>query len=253
VKLPFGFLVLTAVVAAGITGDALSGGPNQRGLDGTAALDRLVQVGRRPVPYEATRRLEASSAKLNESAWLEALTEYDSAGGFRYRVLDEGGSSRIRRRVLLPVLEAERQNSSLEEWRKAALSPDNYDFSPDIHPVDGMIKVQVAPRRRDVRLVDGAVWLSAQSGELIQLQGRLSKSPSFWVRWVDVTRRYTHLRGAIVPVVVESVADVRLAGVSTFSMRYHYAMVNGERLAPPAQPVFAVGLLSDPESPFANP
>jgi hypothetical protein len=36
----------------------------------------------------------------------------------------------------------------------------------------------------------------------------------------------------MMPVAVESTADVRFAGVSTFSMSYEYAMVDGQTVAP---------------------
>jgi hypothetical protein len=247
VKSPLSLVVVSVVLAAGVSVQTLVNA-SERVSNQIGLLDRLVQLSRRPIAYEAIRRLEASSAKLNESAWLEAFTAYDDAGGFRYQVLGEGGSSRIRNRVLLSVLEAERQSSERDEWQKTTLNRENYDFNLDGTTADGLIKVQLNPRRRDVRLVNGAAWLSAESGGLVRLQGRLSKSPSFWVRWVDVTRRYQQFRGAIMPVALESIADVRFAGVSTFSMQYDYAMVNGERLAPPVQPVLAVGLLSNPRS-----
>ena len=196
-----------------------------------AIVQRFIDdIERPPVAYQAIRRLEASSAKLNESAWLDALTEYDPVSGFRYRIMGQGGSSRIRSRVLKPVLEAERENSTQSEWRKGALNRDNYEFNLDGRTDEGMIKLQLNPRRRDTRLVDGAAWLSAQSGSLVRLQGRLSKSPSFWVRWVDVTRHYGLIHGTMMPVAMESVADVRFAGVSTFSMRYDYASVAGQTI-----------------------
>jgi hypothetical protein len=196
-------------------------------------LQRFIDnIERQPVAYQAVRRLEASSSKLNESAWMEAFTEYDPATGFQYRIMGEGGSNRIRNRVLKSVLEAERDNSTQAEWRKGAINRDNYDFNIDSHADDGMIKLQLNPRRRDKRLVDGAAWLAAASGGLVRLQGRLSKSPSFWVRWVDVTRDYRLIHGTMMPVAVESTADVRFAGVSTFSMTYEYAMVDGQTIAP---------------------
>jgi len=50
------------------------------------------------------------------------------------------------------------------------------------------------------------------------------------VRWVDVSRSYSPMAGAMMPVVVESTADVRIAGVSTFSMTYEYDMVDGQAI-----------------------
>src|SRR4029079_14135631 len=49
-----------------------------------------------PVEYRALRRLEAHNPKFKQSAWMVAWTEYDHVNGFRYEIVDEGGSSYIR-------------------------------------------------------------------------------------------------------------------------------------------------------------
>jgi hypothetical protein len=224
-------LAATCLTAFWIQG--LSGaGANASRFEAVGFQRFIDDLERAPVAYQAVRRLEASSPKLNESGWMEAFTEYDPATGFRYRIMGQGGSTRIRNRVLKSVLETERENSTQSEWRKGAINRDNYDFNFDSR-TDDMIKLQLNSRRRDMRLLDGAAFLSAESGTLLRLQGRLSKSPSFWVRWVDVTRHYGLIHGTMMPVATESTADVRFAGVSTFSMRYEYAMVDGKTLAPP--------------------
>jgi len=222
------------LIAALLTGLWIPGLSGAASASREALLQRFIDdIERPPVAYQGIRRLEASSEKLNESAWMEAFIDYDPTTGFRYRIMGQGGSSRIRNRVLKSVLDAERDNSTEAEWRKGAINRDNYDFGFDGSTDDGMIKLQLNPRRHDTRLVDGAAWLSAQSGTLLRLQGRLSKSPSFWVRWVDVTRHYGLIHGTMMPVAMESVADVRFAGVSTFSMRYEYASIAGKNVAAP--------------------
>jgi hypothetical protein len=191
------------------------------------------------VAYQALRRLEASSSKLKESAWMEAVTQYDPAVGLTYSIVAHGGSERIRRRVLEAVLEAEQENSTRGEWRSGNLSRANYAFDFGGHAGDGMLKMQLTPRRRDTRLVRGSALLTALSGHLVRVEGRLSKSPSFWVRWVDVSRTYSPIGGAMMPVAIESTADVRIAGMSTFSMTYDYRMVDGHAVNA-APPVFAL-------------
>jgi hypothetical protein len=196
----------------------------------TAVERFLTQTEKPPVAYQARRRLEASSAKLNESAWMEVLTEYRPNSGFHFSIVAQGGSERIGRRVLKPVLEAEQENSAREEWRKANLSRANYEFNFGGRTAEGMLKMQLNPRRRDSRLVTGDALLTAPSGDLVRVEGRLSKSPSFWVRWAHVSRSYLPIHGAMMPVAIESTADVRIAGMSKFSMTYEYQMVDGYAL-----------------------
>jgi hypothetical protein len=195
----------------------------------SVAMERFINdIEKDPIPYQANRRLEASSSKLGESAWMEAFTEYSRERGFSYRVLSQGGSQRIRSRALEGVLKAEKDNTA--QWRKAALTRENYAFECGGRGSDGLLKIQLNPRRRDSRLFDGAVWVAPQSGRLVRLEGSLSKSPSFWIRWVSVTRRYEPILGTMMPASVESTADVRIAGVSTFSMTYEYVAVNGQAI-----------------------
>jgi hypothetical protein len=223
------FASLACLVALSV--QALSGAPAAPVAASPAESDAverfLAQLERPPVAYQARRRLEASSIKLHESAWMEAVTEFDPAGGFQYSIVGQGGSERIVNRVLKKVLETERENAATEEWRKGNLSHANYMFDFGGHAGTGMLRMRLTPRRRDSRLVAGSALLKATSGDLVRVEGRLSKSPSFWVRWVDVSSSYAPVGGAMMPVAIESTADVRIAGMSTFQMTYQYQTVDG--------------------------
>jgi hypothetical protein len=181
---------------------------------------------RQGVAYRAFRRLEASSAKLKSSAWIEAVTEFDSRSGMRYRILAEDGAGRIRG-VLKGILDAEREATMPGRSANAAITIENYVFEPGPADAEGLVAVRVKPRRRDPALVDGTIFVTAARGDLVRVEGRLAKAPSFWTRSVDVVRRYDRRAGEIVPVEVRSLADVKLAGLSSFVMHYDYESVNG--------------------------
>ena len=68
---------------------------------------------------------------------MEAITEFDPLAGFTYTIVAQGGSERIQRRVLKAVLEAERENTTDAEWRKANLSRANYEFDFGGHAATG--------------------------------------------------------------------------------------------------------------------
>lgn len=173
--------------------------------------------------YRARRFLQARNARFKTSGWLEAETSFGPSG-FSYDVLSEGGSSTIIGKVLRPALEAERQ--ALGNTAAAALTDANYSFTDDGF-VNGWARIRMVPRRHDRLLVDGWLFVVPDSGDLVELQGRLVKSPSFWVSRVGIVRRYARIAGIRVPVSTESTAAVRFAGESTFSMHYVYEMING--------------------------
>jgi hypothetical protein len=182
---------------------------------------------RAPVPYRAFRRLEASSAKLNASGWVEALTEFDPEAGMRYRVLAEEGTGRVRG-ALKDVLDGERESTLSGKSTSAALTLENYEFQPGAVDENGLVPLTIKPRRKDTRLVEGTIFVTAAGADLVRVEGRLAKSPSFWTRSVDVVRRYEQRAGRILLVEVRSSADVKVVGQSEFVMRYEYESVNGQ-------------------------
>jgi hypothetical protein len=197
-------------------------------------LQRFLARGEEPpVEYRALRRLEAQNPKFKQSAWMMAWTEYDHVNGFRYQIVAEGGSSYIRTKVLRAALEGEQKIWANREPQKASFNHDNYLFDAGAPAPDGLASVGVRPKRKDVLLVEGAIFVEPGDGELARIEGRLSKAPSFWTRSVDVVRRYERKGGVRVPVSIESVAHVLIAGRSTFRMTYEYQTINGQHVGDP--------------------
>ncbi|MCC7417109.1 MAG: hypothetical protein IT176_08195 [Acidobacteria bacterium] len=186
-----------------------------------------------PTQYRALRRLEAESDKLGGSAWLEAWTEADPEDGFRYQIVGEGGSGFVRGKVLKPWLENEKKMWANGDPERAALTHANYTFTDRGLAPDGLAWIDIKPRRKDLLLVEGAIFVNPEDGDLVRIEGRLSKTPSFWTRRVEVVRRYERIAGVRVPVAIESIANVLIAGRSTFKMTYHYETINHEVVGSP--------------------
>ena len=80
-------------------------------------------------------------------------------------------------------------------------------------------------------LVDGSIFLNREDGDLVRIEGQLAKSPSRWTRRVDIVRSFRRFAGVRMPVALESVATLLIAGKSSFRMTYDYETVNGQRIA----------------------
>lgn len=198
------------------------------------SLQRFLSRGESPtVAYRALRHLEANNSHFSAKGWMDVWTEFDEARGLTYRVIGEGGNSYIRRKVLLAALDGEQKLWSAREPQRASLTPDNYSFEEAQPASEGLQSVGIRPRRKDVLLVEGAIFLEPDEGELRRIEGRLSKAPSFWTRRVEIIRRYEKLAGVRVPISIESVAHVLIAGRSTFLMTYEYETVNGQHVGNP--------------------
>jgi hypothetical protein len=185
-----------------------------------------------PTQYRALRHLEARNEKFEKSAWMDVWTEGD-ASGFRYVIVSEDGSEYIRSKVFRATLDIERRMWAAGASDQAALTPANYVFEERGAQADGLTLLAMTPRRKDVLLVDGSIYLNPDDGELVKIEGRLSKAPSFWTRRVEIVRWYRRIAGFRMPTSLESTANVRLAGESTFRMSYEYESINGHRVGNP--------------------
>jgi hypothetical protein len=204
---------------------------------GPLALQRFFSVDATgPIAYRALRHLEARNEQWDKTASMDVWTEADQAG-FRYDVIAESGSGYIRSRVFEPVLTTEQQMWATRASDRATISPQNYTFKECGPPgPEGLARVDVKPRRKDLLLVEGSIFLRPEDGELVRVQGLLSKAPSFWTRRVEIIRVYERIGGVRMPVAFETVANILLAGKSTFKMTYSYETVNGQTVGRPELP-----------------
>jgi hypothetical protein len=199
-----------------------------------AVLQRFLSLDTsRPTAYRALRHLDARNEGLDKTAWMDVWTEGDGKGGFKYTVVAEGGSGYIRSKVFHASLEKEREMYASGDPSRAAFTPDNYVFEDEGAALDGLSALGVTPRRKDVLLVDGSIFLNPDSGDLVRIEGRLAKAPSFWVQQVRIVRSYQRIGGQRLPVATEAVAKVRLAGRATLRITYEYETVDGRQVGTP--------------------
>jgi hypothetical protein len=132
-----------------------------------------------------------------------------------------------------PWLDNEKKMWADGDPERASLSYENYVFVDRGMTPEGLAWLDVKARRKDLLLVDGAIFVNPENADLVRIQGRLSKTPSFWTRRVEVTRHYQRFNDVRMPTAIESVAQVLIAGRSTFQMTYEYATVNGLTVGDP--------------------
>jgi hypothetical protein len=224
------FIVALAAAIVGRPHAASSSAGNPPALQRFLSLDDPT-----PTEYRALRHLDAQNDHFEKSAWMDVWTTADRAHGFRYEVIDAGGSDYIQSRVFLATLATEEKMWKSGEPDQAALTLENYNFEDRGTQPDGLTSLGLKPRRKGILFVEGSIFLRPDDGELVRLEGRLSKSPSFWTRRVEIIRHYARFAGVRMPVALESVASVLVAGRSTFRVTYEYETVNGQRVGTPVQ------------------
>ena len=170
------------------------------------------------------RRMHAQSERFDHEGWMDAWTEFDAAG-FRYQIIAERGSDTVRNKVLRTLLKREQEMIAAGDFGRGELTPENYEFGAETAG-PGERYVPIKPKRKDVMLIDGRMVLGAD-GDLLRVEGRVAKNPSFWTSQVNVTRHYARVDGVRVPIATESLAKVKFVGKSRLNVRYEYQTING--------------------------
>jgi hypothetical protein len=217
-----------AVVAALVTTNTVASADGV-GIEPNFISRVVAQTTRSGLAIRGTRDLRAGTVSGKHHGWMRVETTLTPAGHFSWTVLEEGGSSRTREKVLQAVLQTEAASARDGDKDAAALTPANYTFSPLERTANGEVRIRLTPRREDSRLIEGILTVSSE-GYPVRLEGTLAKSPSFWVKSVRVVKHYGRFAGVALPTVVESTADLKLFGKSTFTMRYDYQEVNGRSI-----------------------
>src|SRR5262249_48337858 len=130
-------------------------------------LQRFLARGEEPtVEYRALRHLEAENSKFNQRGWMVAWTEFDHVNGFHYQIVRQGRSAYVRSQGLAAALEGEQKIWANPEPQKASLTTENYVFDNDLPDSGGLAAVGLKPKRKDVLLVEGAIFVQPGDGDL---------------------------------------------------------------------------------------
>lgn len=217
--LPFGVAAFALLLAGTALSAAVEGqDPPQ---------EQLTVLDEAPLAqYRAYRRMHAQNDKFDKEAWLEAWTELDGRG-FRYEIVSQRGSEYVLNKVLRAVLAREQELIEKGQANRAELTPANYAFREPAAQGKGVRYILIKPKREDMLLVDGRLVLNQDGTELLRVEGRLAKNPSFWTSTVNIIREFARVDGVRVPMATESIARLKFAGLSRMMVRYEYESING--------------------------
>ena len=222
-------LVCSSLLAASACGavflaTAAPAAAPQNDVPQIAALQRF--LANRSIVHQATsvRRLEARNDHFDTQAWMEVRATADE-NGFRYTVLDEGGPGLVRSKALRGALEQESKWWKDGVAERSWFTPDNYQFEDAGTEPDGLARIGVTPKRKDLLLLNGSIFLKPDDGDLVRIEGSPARSPSFWTRRLHVVRHYARI--AVYTAGGRRIEYRSARRAATFSMSYKYESVNG--------------------------
>jgi hypothetical protein len=165
--------------------------------------------------------IDASIPKLKKEGKLHALRKISELGKITYKIVGFQGDDTIKTEVIARYLEAEQKG---QDNQKFAITPANYKFKfKGLHKLQDGRRIYVvflAPKRKDIGLFKGEMWLDPATCLPIMESGKLVKSPSIFFKRVEFYRDYKIENGLAVPQHMLSTIDARLVGKVTLSVNY---------------------------------
>jgi hypothetical protein len=166
--------------------------------------------------------IDASIPKLKKEGKLDALRKISSLGKTTYKILSFQGDDTIKTEVIARYLEAEQKGQADNE--KFAITPQNYKFKfKGLHSLQGGQRIYViflTPKRKDVGLFKGEMWLDAKTCLPVMESGKLVKNPSVFFKRVEFYRDFKIQNGVAVPQHMLSTIDARIFGKINLTINY---------------------------------
>ncbi len=205
-------LLLTALVAAPIVSYAQSGTLNVEQIVTRMQRARAAERNQ-SVAYTVTREYQLARAGAPKPASdVVAEVSFVPPAEKQYTIVRSEGNDRgagIVRRIL------DHETMMAGHWQPHDISPANYDFALlGRESIDGSdcYVLQLSPKRDEVELVRGKAWVDAADFDIRRIEGETARSPSMWVKKVNVTINYGKVNGVWLETSTQAVADVRFAG-----------------------------------------
>ena len=170
------------------------------------------------IPYTVEREYQlAPAGAVKPSSDVIADVSFVPPGEKQYVIVKSEGNDRgIVRKVL------DHEVAMTSHSQPNDIGPANYDFALlGREAIDGSdcYVLQLLPKRDAVELVRGEAWVDATSFEIRRIAGETAKSPSFWVKRVNLTINYGERNGVWLQTSTRAVADIRLAGTHVLTSR----------------------------------
>lgn len=165
--------------------------------------------------YTATTVIEAELTDSAQKAEFELKQHYAAPGILEFTPIHSSGDGFVKSNVIVRLLQSEVEHVQKREQWKTAINFENYKFSykgeAQLNGTAAHV-YEVKPRHKRVGLFKGRIYVDASDGSLLRAQGRIAKSPSFFIKRIDFVQDYATIGGFTVPVHLHSEAQTRIVG-----------------------------------------
>lgn len=150
---------------------------------------------------------------------------YRQGVGRSYRILSQSGSELIRRFGLIPLLKDETRLSLPGTAEHTWFTTANYRMelkSSQPQPLDGRqcYQLTIIPRHKAPNAIDGTLWVGAEDGSIVKVEGMASKRPSILAGRTSMMREYKRIQGYPMATHARAESDSHLIGRTVVTIEY---------------------------------
>jgi hypothetical protein len=186
--------------------------------------------------YSDKTTIEAEIPAIREKGQCTLKRTFSGPQSLIYTAVEFMGDAFVKTNVIYRVLASDVENAEKKTGQRVAIVDSNYRFSyKGTEDLNGrrLYAFALKPRRRDPGLFKGKILIDPQAGHIVRAVGRLSKSPSWWIKQVDFVQDYVDVGEFTMSGQVQSVTRARIAGRILVNIRHSaYEVPQVEQLKP---------------------
>jgi len=133
-------------------------------------------------------------------ATMTARDSYTKGVGKTYTILAQTGSAIVQKFGLRPLIENEEKINKPANVQHSWFTSANYDMK--LKPggpqrINGRrcYALEITPKQKAPQMIDGTLWVDANDGSIVEIEGVASKSPSPFAGTTHMMRQYTNIEG----------------------------------------------------------
>lgn len=167
--------------------------------------------------------IEAELEKTSQRAELLLKRTFSAPRSLAYTAVTFQGDTFIKNNIIARLLQSDIDRVQKQGGSTVAIVESNYRFLfRDIEDLEGrrVYAFVLRPRRKESGLFKGKIFIDPQTGHIVRATGKLSKSPSWWIKRVNFTQDYIDIGEFTMPRETRLCSQVRIIGRIAIVIRH---------------------------------
>jgi hypothetical protein len=166
--------------------------------------------------YHDTTVVAAELPQTRQKGTYQLQRMYSAPKSLAFKAMNFVGDGFVKTNVIARLLQSEVERAKQGDNSDVAITSANYKFNyKGVEEMEGgpLCHVfQVKPRQKRVGLFKGTIYINVYTGAMYKAEGKMVKSPSFFVKNIEFSQEYAEVGGFDMITHIRSTADTRIVG-----------------------------------------